>query len=102
MLLSKSDCCATFPAAAGVILESEEIHRMAYNATFEHFDVRCPGGEGPVVWTEEYYEDLQNRVGASVVFVCRPRPARLARHATRVRGQCSQPPGLAPACQAVA
>ena len=53
---------ATHPAA-GVIVESEDIHRLAYNATFAHFDVRCPGGEGPVVWTEEYYEDLQNRVG---------------------------------------
>lgn len=47
----------------GVIVESEDIHRMAYNATFQHFDVRCPGGDGPVVWTEEYYDDLQNRVG---------------------------------------
>jgi len=51
-------------AAAGVIVESEDIHRMAYNATFAHFDVRCPNAPGtPVVWTEEYYDDLQNRVG---------------------------------------
>lgn len=24
----------------GVILESEELHRIAYNAAFEHFDMR--------------------------------------------------------------
>ncbi len=48
----------------GVIVESEDIHRMAYNATFEHFDVRCPNsGDAPVVWTEEYYDELQNKVG---------------------------------------
>lgn len=63
------------PAGAGVIVESEEIHRLAYNATFSHFDVRCPGGEGPVVWTEEYYEDLQNRVGAGWGAVPSRRPA---------------------------
>jgi hypothetical protein len=55
---------------SGVIVESEDIHRMAYNATFEHFDVRCPGGEGPVVWTEEYYDDLQNRVGRPRLGCC--------------------------------
>lgn len=35
---------------------------MAYNAAFQHFDVRCPGGEGVVDWSVEYYDDLQNRV----------------------------------------
>ena len=34
---------------------------MAYNATFEHFDVRC-GGE-LVTWSEEFYDQLQNTVG---------------------------------------
>jgi beta-phosphoglucomutase-like phosphatase (HAD superfamily) len=51
-----------FTCLAGVIVESEEIHRMAYNAAFQHFDVRCPGGEGVVDWSVEYYDDLQNRV----------------------------------------
>lgn len=27
--------------AAGVILESEDLHRRAYNATFDHFNVQC-------------------------------------------------------------
>lgn len=31
----------TVPCCAGVILESEELHRKAYNAAFEHFDVQC-------------------------------------------------------------
>ncbi len=55
---------------AGVIVESEDIHRMAYNATFEHFDVRCPGGSSPVVWTVEYYDELQNKVGGGAVQAC--------------------------------
>ena len=33
-------CCA------GVIVLSEDLHRIAYNAAFEHFEVRC-NGEGP-------------------------------------------------------
>lgn len=52
---------------AGVIVESEDIHRMAYNATFQHFDVRCPNApNAPVVWSEEYYDDLQNKVWPGV------------------------------------
>jgi len=48
----------------GVILESEDLHRRAYNAAFEHFEVRVPAGTGDVVsWSSEYYDDLQNRVG---------------------------------------
>ena len=45
----------------GVILLSEDLHRVAYNAAFEHFDVRC-GGE-LVFWSEEFYDQLQNTVG---------------------------------------
>lgn len=47
----------------GVIVESEDIHRRAYNATFEHFKVVSPGGRAPVDWTEEFYDALQNKVG---------------------------------------
>ena len=50
--------------SAGVILESEDLHRRAYNAAFEHFEVRVPAGTGDVVdWSTEFYDDLQNRVG---------------------------------------
>ena len=51
--------------STGVILESEGLHRLAYNATFAHFDLRYPGkeSEGPVEWSEEFYDDLQNKVG---------------------------------------
>lgn len=48
---------------AGVILESEEWHRLAYNASFEHFDARENGEGGPTVWSVEYYDKLQNTVG---------------------------------------
>lgn len=30
-------------ACAGVILLSEDLHRVAYNAAYEHFQVRCNG-----------------------------------------------------------
>lgn len=51
--------------SVGVILESEGLHRLAYNAAFAHFDLRYPGleSQGPVEWTEEFYDDLQNKVG---------------------------------------
>ena len=47
----------------GVILESEDLHRTAYNATFEHFGVRCPGEKAVVEWTTEFYDVLQNQIG---------------------------------------
>mmetsp|Transcript_6578 Transcript_6578/g.17660 ORF Transcript_6578/g.17660 Transcript_6578/m.17660 type:complete len:317 (+) Transcript_6578:92-1042(+) len=40
----------------GVILESEDLHRDAYNAAFRHFEVNYE-------WTPEYYDILQNTVG---------------------------------------
>jgi hypothetical protein len=42
----------------GVILESEDLHRRAYNAAFENFDIRCQGEL--VVWDEDFYDVLQN------------------------------------------
>jgi len=45
----------------GVIVETEELHRIAYNGAFEAFGLEVAGN--PVVWTEEYYDKLQNTVG---------------------------------------
>lgn len=45
----------------GVILETEELHRIAYNKAFEEFDLTIDGE--PVVWSVEYYDILQNTVG---------------------------------------
>jgi hypothetical protein len=42
----------------GVILESEDLHRRAYNAAFENFSVKCKDKQ--VVWDEEFYDILQN------------------------------------------
>ena len=47
----------------GVIVESEDIHRRAYNAAFEKFNVVCPGESATIDWTVEYYDMLQNKVG---------------------------------------
>jgi HAD superfamily hydrolase (TIGR01509 family) len=45
----------------GVILETEELHRLAYNEAFRHFNVTID--DEPVVWDVEYYDKLQNTVG---------------------------------------
>lgn len=48
----------------GVILESEHLHRQAYNDAFAHFGVRCPpAAEAPLDWDGAFYDDLQNRIG---------------------------------------
>ena len=46
----------------GVIVETEELHRLAYNGAFEQFGLRLPDGS-PVVWDVAYYDILQNTVG---------------------------------------
>lgn len=72
--------CFTISAAAralealifdcdGVILESEHLHRQAYNDAFTHFNVRCPSPDGssfsddPLNWSLEFYDVLQNQIG---------------------------------------
>lgn len=45
----------------GVILETEELHRLAYNAAFKEFQLSIDGT--PVEWSVEYYDRLQNTVG---------------------------------------
>lgn len=45
----------------GVILETEELHRLAYNAAFQAADLTIDGQ--PVDWSVQYYDVLQNTVG---------------------------------------
>lgn len=45
----------------GVLVETEELHRTAYNMAFAEFGLQV-GGE-PVVWSVGYYDKLQNTVG---------------------------------------
>lgn len=45
----------------GVIVESEDLHREAYNAAFKHFGLKIDNRD--VSWSEEYYDMLQNKVG---------------------------------------
>jgi len=59
----------------GVLLETEELHRRAYNAAFDEFQLTIVDDDGedgsstgtkkqkPVEWTVEYYDVLQNTVG---------------------------------------
>ena len=45
----------------GVIIETEELHRLAYNAAFKEFNLQI--GDVPVEWSVAYYDVLQNTVG---------------------------------------
>lgn len=48
----------------GVILESEDLHRQAYNDAFSHFDVRSPPSSSEsLTWSPEFYDVFQNQVG---------------------------------------
>jgi beta-phosphoglucomutase-like phosphatase (HAD superfamily) len=47
----------------GVIVETEELHRVAYNQAFEAYDITLPNGGGKVHWDVPYYDILQNTVG---------------------------------------
>ncbi|XP_020575579.1 haloacid dehalogenase-like hydrolase domain-containing protein At4g39970 [Phalaenopsis equestris] len=48
----------------GVILESEHLHRQAYNEAFAHFAVRYPkSSPKPIYWSSDFYDELQNRIG---------------------------------------
>ncbi|XP_044477305.1 haloacid dehalogenase-like hydrolase domain-containing protein At4g39970 isoform X3 [Mangifera indica] len=48
----------------GVILESEHLHRQAYNDAFSHFNVRCNASSPqPLNWGAEFYDVLQNQIG---------------------------------------
>ena len=48
----------------GVILETEELHRQAYNAAFDAAGLTINGE--PVVWSVEYYDVLQNNIGGGI------------------------------------
>ncbi|PON47640.1 HAD hydrolase, subfamily IA [Parasponia andersonii] len=64
---SPSPCCSGLRALIfdcdGVILESEHLHRQAYNDAFAHFNVRCSNSPEPLNWGSEFYDELQNRIG---------------------------------------
>lgn len=45
----------------GVLILTEELHRLAYNMAFDAADLKIEGE--PVEWTVEYYDMLQNTVG---------------------------------------
>lgn len=49
----------------GVILESEDLHRRAYNDAFSYFNVRCPSSpsQDPLNWDTHFYDQLQNQIG---------------------------------------
>ena len=59
-------CAPGFKAALlfdcdGVLVETEELHRRAYNQAFDEFGLQNEGK--PVVWSKEYYAHLANTIG---------------------------------------
>ncbi|GJS05797.1 haloacid dehalogenase-like hydrolase domain-containing protein [Tanacetum coccineum] len=66
---SRQICASSRPMEAlifdcdGVILESEDLHRQAYNFAFAHFNVRCPPFAETLNWSTEFYDVLQNQIG---------------------------------------
>ncbi|KAL3803887.1 hypothetical protein HJC23_004049 [Cyclotella cryptica] len=58
---SASDQFALLFDCDGVIIETEELHRLAYNAAFKEFELFI--GNEPVEWSVAYYDILQNTVG---------------------------------------
>ena len=53
-----------------------QVHRKAYNAAFAHFNVRC--GDNLVVWSEEFYNELQNTVKGPRLSLLAPFPPSCA------------------------
>lgn len=58
---SKADYALLFDCD-GVIVETEELHRQAYNQAFKSFGLTLASGL-KVEWSETYYDRLQNTVG---------------------------------------
>ena len=46
---------------AAAVVRAEELHRRAYNASFEHYELTIDGV--PLSWSVEYYDVLANTVG---------------------------------------
>jgi HAD superfamily hydrolase (TIGR01509 family) len=46
----------------GVIVETEELHRLSYNKAFDFYGIHLPD-ETKVEWSVEYYDKLQNTIG---------------------------------------
>ena len=57
-LKATSDKFALLFDCDGVIIETEELHRLAYNAAFKEFSLQVAGE--PVEWGTAYYDILQN------------------------------------------
>jgi len=47
----------------GVLVETEELHRQAYNRAFADYGLTLPGQSSVIEWSVEYYDILQNSVG---------------------------------------
>jgi hypothetical protein len=58
----KADAALLFDCD-GVIVETEELHRNAYNLAFERFGLTLPSTGNKVVWDIPYYDILQNTIG---------------------------------------
>ena len=67
----------------GVLVETEELHRLAYNEAFAAFGLETAGA--PVEWSVAYYDKLQNTVGGG--------KPKMKYHFTETRGWTNVAPG---------
>uniref|UniRef100_A0A0G4H356 Uncharacterized protein n=1 Tax=Chromera velia CCMP2878 TaxID=1169474 RepID=A0A0G4H356_9ALVE len=58
IIVPMSDWAAIFDCD-GIIVDSEQYHRMAYNDAFKEFDIATE-------WSEEYYRELMNTIGGGI------------------------------------
>ena len=61
MMATDSPTAALLFDCDGVLVETEELHRVAYNMAFDKFGLEIDGAA--VVWSEDYYAHLANTVG---------------------------------------
>ena len=62
MLNSKQQLEALLFDCDGVIVETEELHRIAYNKAFASRGLKLPSGES-VEWGPKFYDELSNTIG---------------------------------------
>lgn len=64
ILLSSKLECILFDCD-GVIVETEELHRIAYNKAFASRGLKLPSGEN-VEWGTKFYDELSNTIGGGI------------------------------------
>lgn len=69
--VSSEDPIAILFDCDGVIVETEELHRVAYNKAFDYYKVRIGGKNGDLVqWDKAYCKNISFERLSRTVFYC--------------------------------